>query len=263
MSIWEAILLGLTQGITEFLPVSSSGHLTLLQQVFRVQNPEAMPFFDVMLHVGTLVAVVVTFRKDIWYMIKNPLSKLTLAVVIATVPAVLVTLLFGDFIDKAFGTPWIIGFTFFVTAGVLFITNRFAEGNKEKEQLTPLRAILVGCAQAVAILPGVSRSGSTVGTGLALGFNRNFAAKFSMLMSIPAILGGLVMGLKDVTNQGLPDGMAISILVGTLCAIVAGFLGIRVLLLVVARAKLNRFAWYLVVLGTLVLVDHFVLKVFF
>ncbi|MBQ9941392.1 MAG: undecaprenyl-diphosphate phosphatase [Christensenellaceae bacterium] len=263
MTILEAIVLGIVQGLTEFLPVSSSGHLVLFQRIFGIEGD--MLFFDTMLHVATLVAVVVVFWQDIVSILRRPIQKLTGLLVIATIPAVVATLLFGDFFDAAFGGKYL-GYGFILTGILLTVAEKVSARRRErknKKDVSAGNAALMGCMQAVAILPGISRSGSTLVGGLFTGIDRNLAARFSFLMSIPVILGSLVLQSVDLLQNGVGHVEIAPTLVGMLFAAVAGFFAIRFMLELIRKKKLYGFAIYVAVLGILVVADQLVFHLVF
>lgn len=262
MGIIEAIILGIIQGLTEFLPVSSSGHLVLFQNIFDMQGTD-MLFFDTMLHVGTLAAVVVVFWADIKSILRHPVQKLTGLLIVATIPAVVATLLFGDFFENAFGGH-LLGYGFLLTA-VLLTTAELVSMRmeKKKKKITYPNAVAVGCMQAVAILPGISRSGSTLVGGLFSGIDRNLAARFSFLMSIPVILGSVVYQGYDIIKTGTLHVEVLPTIVGTLFAAIAGFFAVRFMLNLIRKRKLYGFAIYTAVLGFFVILDQYVTHLVF
>lgn len=257
MSIWQALILGIVQGLAEFLPVSSSGHLVLLQTVFGIDEPGLL--LDTLLHLGTLVAVVVVFWKDIWAMIKKPFSKPVYLLVIATIPAVVATLLLGDFFEVAFAGKFL-GIGFLLTSAVLFVSGKMQGRNRE---LSYKEAGVMGVFQAFAILPGLSRSGSTISGGLFLGVNRDEAARFSFLMSIPAILGSLVLQGIDIVQGNAVSLPFWPVLVGTVAAALSSLLAIKLMLAIIKKANLKGFAVYTLILGLLVCVDQWFTHFFF
>lgn len=258
MSIIEAIVYGLIQGLTEFIPVSSSGHLTLLGRIFGTDET-AMLTLNAWLHMGTLVAVFIVMRKDIVSILRDFFGPRTLAIVLATIPAVLVALLFGGFITSLFGGQFL-GYAFLLT-GVLLLTTQLrkpmpkAEGKKVGYK----EAIIAGVGQAVAIIPGVSRSGSTLAAMLASGVDRTKAIRFSFLMSIPAILGGFLFDLKEliesegaaIVSLGLP-----SLIIGVIAAAASGWLAMEWMLRHLNRKAFRVCAIYVFVLALLVLIDQ-------
>jgi undecaprenyl-diphosphatase len=259
MNWLQAIFIGAVQGLTEFLPVSSSGHLVLFQNMFGMDpNGTMAQSFDILLHLGTLIAVVVMLRKELASFFVRPFRELTLSIVIGTLPIVIATVLFGDFFEGAFAGQYL-GFCFLFTAAIMFLTVRLKPGEVDMEKMGVFRPLIIGAMQAISILPGVSRSGSTIFGGLASGLKREDAAKFSFLLSVVAILGATVykakafLGADSVIQQIgiLPTLLAVAM------AAVTGFLAMKFVLNLVKRGKLWYFGIYAAVLGILVLVDQF------
>jgi len=263
MTWWQAIILGIVQGLGEFLPISSSGHLVLFQNIFNVQENELI--FDTLLHVGTLAAVFIVLWKDIWEILKHPFRKVTLYIIIATIPAVIAALFFDDFIESAFGGLYL-GWGFLFTAVVLFLTAATKERNNDNslDKITLFQAAVMGIMQALAILPGVSRSGSTICGGLYTKGNRDAVTRFSFLMAIPAILGSVVFQIKDIIEVGTESTtMTGNILLGTLFAALTGILSLKIMIKLVKKGKLWVFGIYVLLIGSLVLIDqHFTHLVF-
>ena len=265
MNIFEGILLGILQGLTEFLPVSSSGHLVLFRGLLGIEGE--FLFFDTMLHVGTLAAVCLVFYKDIVKILKKPFQKLTYMLALATVPAVLFTLLFDGFFEGAFEGKYL-GFGFLMTSLVLTLSEKlfdlyklsgvYSEG-KRKKLPDYKEALIMGVAQGFAIVPGLSRSGSTIAGGIISKVEREGAARFSFLMSIPAILGSVVLQSFDLIKNGAPEGLFFwPTFFGTIFAAVSGFFAIRFMYNLVKTKKLYGFAIYTAILGALVILDQFV-----
>ncbi len=262
MDLLQAIVLGAAQGFTEFLPVSSSGHLVLLQNIFGIGGDVPM-IFDIMLHVGTLISVFVVLWKDIWAILRHPLQNKLGMLVLATIPAVVVALLFEDQISTAFDGQYL-AYCFYATAAILIVAEVIATRIKAKRQEVVLpNALAMGCMQALAIFPGISRSGSTLAGGLASGLNRNTAARYSFIMSIPVILGSLVVGAKDLKENGMGEVGGLEILVGTAIAAVCGFVAIKFMLNLIQRKRLYGFAIYVACVATFVLLDQNVMHWFF
>ena len=271
MTIWQAAILGLVQGLTEFLPVSSSGHIAFFNAIFTSSDGGSIDvtFFTLILHLGTLVAVCAVFWKDIIALFKRPFKTLGL-LVLATVPAAIVGVVIEvcglDDILLARSCVGIVLCVFFlVTAVLLFVTEIIA---KRRESVLPLcikTALPMGVAQAIAVLPGISRSGSTICAGTLAGCNREDVAKFSFLMSIPVILGGflveLVLGLyKGEIQQNFNDyGAALgwSVAIGFIISAIAGLFAIKVMLKVIKKANYKWFSLYLVLISITSLVLQF------
>ncbi|MCL2472136.1 MAG: undecaprenyl-diphosphate phosphatase [Treponema sp.] len=292
MSIWEALVLGIVQGATEFLPVSSSGHLVLLQKIFGITEPALV--FDTAVHVGTLVAVFIVLWQDIWNILRRIIQPLTLFLIIATIPAVIAALLFMKPIEAAFASGSLLGFSFLLTALLLFGSELLyrrsekpgglpakLEGSalpRDKDEMNWVDALVIGIFQAVAIIPGLSRSGATISAAIGRKINRDFAARFSFLLSIPAILGAVILQLKDFVKAGsaglAQTGSAVSgggagtigilpIMIGAISAFIVALFSIRLALKIVRQHSLNGFAIYTGILGILVLVDIFGTHFFF
>lgn len=259
MSIFEAIILGIVQGLTEFLPVSSSGHLVLLQKLFGID--EGTLFFTSMVHVGTLVALVIVFRKDIMDMLKKPFQKLSIYIVIATLPTILIALVLKDFVESAFDSGATLGVGFLITGTLLWLVESKKPGEKKLKEMTPRHAVVLGIAQGFAIFPAVSRSGSTIAGALFQGLDRKFAAKFSFLMSIPAILGSLVFQIKDLT-QAESLGALTPVILGAIAAAISGYFAIKLMMEIIQKKSLKIFSVYVFILGTFVLVDQIFLNKF-
>ena len=235
MGIIEAVILGAVQGLTEFLPVSSSGHLVLLQKIFGISEPVLL--FDTMVHVGTLAAVFVVLWKDIWGILRRIIQPVTDFLILATIPTVIVALLLKDQIEAAFESGQFLGFAFLFTALALFASEALAKRPgrvKPAESMGVLDALTIGLCQAVAIIPGVSRCGLTLSGALSRKLDRVFAARFAFLLSIPAILGALVLQVKDLADGGSAGGIGTApIIAGTVTAAIVGFFAIKFMLKIV------------------------------
>ena len=257
MSILESIVLGIVQGLTEFLPVSSSGHLVLLQNVFGFAEPQL--FFDTMLHLGTLIAVVVVMWKEIIDLFRRPFNKM-LYLIIATIPAVIFGFLFSDFVEATFSGLYL-GYGFLITAIILTLSEQLSKRQARKSDVGFSSSIVMGFMQVLAMFPGVSRSGSTIAGGLATGIDRKKAASFSFLMSIPVILGSVVLqGYKLVKANNVAVEWMPTI-IGTICAAISGYFAVRFMLALIKRKRLYGFAIYVAALGIFVLLDRYVLGI--
>ena len=267
MSTFEAFILGLVQGLTEFLPVSSSGHLLVLQKLFGISaEGDGMLIFNILLHVGTLIAVFIVYWKRIWNMVKHPFTSELKWLVVATIPAVIAALAFN--FDDAFEGKFII-WSFYLTSFVLLTSGWLAKQHRLRKKYHRDRdvrwydAVSMGIMQAIAILPGLSRSGSTIAGGLVSGLTRKRAADFAFLMSIPAILGSVVLEGKDILEIGASSSVSVAaVLVGVITAMVSGFLAIKLMLWVVKKISLNWFALYTFLLGSFLLLDRYIFHIF-
>jgi undecaprenyl-diphosphatase len=260
MSVWAAIALGVLQGLTEFLPVSSSGHLALAQHFLGIDSPGVT--FEVLVHFGTALAVIFFFRKRISSIVAAVVgfalrrghdrdeARLGLHLIVATVPAGLIGVLLGDRVEAAFGNPGLVSVFLLVTGVLLWATRRLAPGERPRGGIRD--AVLIGLAQAAAILPGMSRSGWTVSAGLGLGLERRAAAEFAFLLSVPVILGATVVSLGEAFGSGSPPGAAA--IAGTIAAFAAAIPAIRILMRVVTAGRFYRFAYYCWIAGAVGLV---------
>ena len=265
MNILKAIILGIVQGLTEFMPVSSSGHLVLMQKTFGMTAPAL--FFDTMLHAGTLLAVFAVLWRDIWDILRKPIQPLTGFLIIATIPAVIAALAFGDLVEHAFESGQFLGVCFLATSMILIIAERLSKkaGNfKKTENMNCLDALIIGIMQAVAVIPGISRSGATISGALSRKLDRGFAARFSFLMSIPVILGALALQIKHLLKGTESAGESIgvfAVIAGALSAAVVGFFAVKLMIKVIREKSLYGFAIYTGILGILILFDQLVTRI--
>lgn len=252
MDIAQSILLGIVQGLTEFLPVSSSGHLVLFQKLFGFQ--EAPIFFDTLVHFATLLAVLFYLRKEIWQILTNLKKSINLIwlLVLGTLPAVIFALLFKDYIENSFNLVWLLSVGFFITAALLLATKFIGNEKKDMQEISWLDSFIIGIFQAVAILPSISRSGATISSALYRGIKREDAFKFSFLLSIPAIAGAMVLQVFDFNPSNLNGGFWPNAL-GFIFAAVFGFFSLFILERIAQKGKLHYFAVYCFVLGALIL----------
>lgn len=269
MEIWQAVVLGLVQGLTEFLPVSSSGHVAFFQGVFGISGDDIALFFTIILHLGTLVAVCVVFWRDILALFKKPFKTLGL-LVLATVPAGITGVLFEFFdLDEVLLSRQYMGIIlsvfFLITAAVLFATEMIAKRRVNVLPLCLKTTVPMGLAQALAVLPGISRSGSTICAGTIAGCRSEEVAKFSFVMSLPVILGSffveLVLGLHSgEIQQSFASGGATlgwSIALGFVVSAIAGLFAIKVMLKLIQKANYKWFSLYLVLMSVTCIVLHF------
>ncbi len=259
MSILEGALLGFLQGLAEFLPISSSGHLNLFQALLNTQLDHQL-LFNILLHVGTLIAVMVVFWKDWLDMLLHPIKNKTLLLLfVASLPALVAKIVFDAPLEYAETHNTFLGVCFLLTALMLVLTDRFSRRQEAagvaKQKVGFIEALVMGCLQAVGMLPGISRSGSTIFGGVCSRVNREAAAKFSFMMCAPAIVGSLLVEGKDALEAGLSFGSDLpAIIVGMVIAAVVGYFSIRFFLKLIANATLNGFALYVAIVGVVVIV---------
>lgn len=275
MTIIKALILGLIQGVSEFLPISSSGHLSIAGRLMGF-DPEAdsLLSFNILLHVATLAAVFIVYRNDIWEMIKAFFGmcrdlftgkglrlkeflyrRLIVMLVVATLPATVAAFVLGDIIENP--ELWQIGIFLIITAILLFLSEKLAGGNTDLEKMSSKRAFGVGCFQALGTLPGISRSGSTIVGGLFCGLDKKTAVRFSFLMSIPAILGALVLDIKDIFTAPSQTLSFLPVIVGMITAAVSGYFAIKFLLRLVEKSKLSYFSIYCTLAGIFAIILNF------
>ena len=272
MTYLTAFLLGLVQGVAEFLPISSSGHLAIAQNLLHIEGAGSVPeFFDVLLHLGTLIAVFAAYWKDICEMVVEffrgigdlthrstpspvpPARRLILLIVVGTLPLFAV-LPIRKAVQGLGDNMVFVGAALIVTGFLLFLCDRVRKGRKTERSATWLDALLVGVGQAVATLPGVSRSGMTITAGCFVGYERQFAVRFSFLLSIPAVLGANILSIGDAVAAGINAAEVPMYLVGVVTAAVVGYLCIRLLKYVASKGRFGAFAYYCWAVGVLTLV---------
>jgi len=247
------VVLAVVQGLTEFLPVSSSGHLALLQVLWRVPLPGLL--FDVMVHVGTLLSVLWVFRRRWWLILQSPMRRdenlrFLWLIIVGMVPTALLGLLLNRWIERAFSSVLVVGIDLLFTAGLLLLAERSRRGGRGLDKMTIWDALLIGTMQGIAILPGISRSGFTIGMGLLLGLERGLAAEFSFVLAAPAILGAAALkGLEALQSPAAYRGLILPYLLGMVIAAAVGVLAIGYLLRVLQRGRLDPFAYYCTAVG--------------
>lgn len=270
MSLLFAAILGFVQGLAEFLPISSSGHLAVFQNLFGMEQVDTL--FDVLLHLATLVSICIVFRHDIADMIREifgffsdmrhpkpdegepkPARRLVLMIIIATLPLIIV-LPVKSYIDSLSNSTYFIGFAFLITGGILYLSDRMMNGKKTEKNMTIGDAVKIGVVQAIATLPGISRSGSTITAGMAVGLNRSFAVKFSFLMSLPAVLGATLIELIDATKEGVDSSKIPAYLLGMAVAGVTGYFAIKLVKLLSQKGKFGKFCYYCFAAGIVTIV---------
>ena len=270
MTYFEAVILGLVQGLAEFLPISSSGHLALLQQWFGIDENKVL-LFAVLLHVGTLISVFIVYWKDIWELIvelcltikdlctgkglrleERPVRKLGVMIIVATIPTAIIGLLFNDLFDKLYTSVLPVGIGLIITGFLLILAERTGNSNRGIEKMNFRNALFIGTVQGIAICPGISRSGSTLFGSLICNLDRKFAVKFVFLISIPSILGSAVMEAPDAIKAGIDMAQLGPVLVGMAVAAVSGLVAIKTMIKIVSDKKLSYFSYYVWVLGAAV-----------
>jgi undecaprenyl-diphosphatase len=271
LSTWQAVLLGIVQGLTEFLPISSSGHLVLFQNLLGYREPELL--MDICLHLGTLAAVLIVFQRDIRDILatlirlpvlagpvggfkallrQDPHLRICFLIAIGSLPTAVLGLLFHRFADRIFANVTLVGAMLLVTGSLLWFTRRARPAARPLQHMRARDAAWIGLAQGLAILPGISRSGATISTALYLGLDRRLAGRFSFLLSIPAIVGALLLEIKSADLQA--SATATAILLGTAAAGVSGYFALVVLLRLVEKGKIQYFAPYCWLLGCAALI---------
>lgn len=274
MTLVQAIILGIFQGIAEFLPISSSGHLVILQQLFGIK--EGNLFFTEMLHFGTLISIVIVYFNDIIkivaeffkmlgdgiknkkFKITNGYQKLGLLIIVGSIPTAIIGLLFEDFFEKLYSSSLLpIGIAFLVTGTLLWIANNKSYENKNVKNMTFLDSVIIGTFQGVAIIPGISRSGSTIVAGLLRGLDRSLATEFSFLLALPATFGAGLLGIIQVVKSGSEIAFTAPLLVGVILSAIVGVLAIKILIKVLKKDKLYYFSYYLWVVGIITIISSF------
>lgn len=292
MNLLQAIFMGLIQGLTEFLPVSSSGHLAIFQQLFGIETDTGV-LFEVLLHLGTLIAVCIVFWKDFknlfvhgiglvvdvcvngWTffmnkvkkenrkyrrLITNAYRKFAALIIVTTIPTGIIGVVFSGLIEKASETLIVPGICLVLTAIILLLVDGRPNGRKKAKATGYKDAALIGVAQGVATLPGISRSGSTIAACLFLGLDRSFAVKYSFLASIPAIVGANILQLRHIGDSAINGGLVFNYIIGMIVAGVVGFVCIKLMINVVKRAKYEYFAYYCAVIGVIAIFCYFFIK---
>ncbi len=289
MGLIQSIVMGIVQGIAEFLPISSDGHLALMKFILNIKTDDVL-LFDVLLHFGTLIAVFIAFWKDIWELIKEgigiigdcvsnffkmihnaasknknpykkvistPYRKLVMLIMVATIPTGMIGVVFDNAIEVANQSLLVPGLCLILSGLLLMIADRMKPGFKKENEATYQEAGIIGIAQGLAILPGLSRSGSTITTCLIAGYEREFAVKYSFIMSIPAILGAVIFKVKDFDMASTTQNQLMNYLVGTIVAAVVGYICIKTMLVIVKGKKFKYFAYYCIAIGIFALIWYF------
>ncbi len=271
MSVLFAVFIGIIQGLAEFLPVSSSGHLNIIQNIFGIENVETNYFsFDILLHLATLIAVFIVFRHEILKLIIafftlvkklftgklrkiNTDERMVVMLVIATLPLGAAVFI-KDYIEAIGGYTKIVGAILIFNGVMLFVSDLLAKGGKNAENAEYSDSLVVGVCQVAALLPGLSRSGTTITAGLARGFDREYAVKFSFLLSIPAVLGANIMNIPELMHTPVPQSDLSAYFFGMLAALVTGIIAMKLLVYIAKRSNFRVFAIYCAVVGTLAVI---------
>jgi len=273
MTLLKAIIMGIVQGATEFLPVSSSGHLVLFSNILKLDlSPDNQLVFVIMLHIGTLFSIFFVYYKDIWELIlgffgliknipsrnfeieKYPYRKFTLMIIVASIPTAFIGILFQDIFETLFSTIVPVGVGLLITSFLLFISEKIVTLKKDIKKATFKNALVVGIFQGMAITPGISRSGSTIVGGLLCGFSKELAIKFSFLVSMPAVLGSALFKILDLDSTMIKEFMSLPYLVGTIFSAITGFICIKLLIKILKDNKLHYFSYYTFVIGIIAIV---------
>ncbi len=278
MTYFEATILGLVQGLAEFLPISSSGHLALLQSWFKIDESKVL-LFTVLLHVGTLISVFIVYWKDIWELIvelvltirdlctgkglrmeERPVRKLGVMIIVATIPTAIIGFAFGDFFDSLYTSVLPIGIGLIITGFLLVFAEKINTGNREIKQMNCRNAIFIGVVQGIAICPGISRSGSTLFGSLVCNLDRKFAVKFVFLISIPSILGSAILETPAAIEAGVTASQLGPVIWGMAVAAISGLVAIKGMIKIVSDKKLSWFSYYVWALGLAVVIYSFFVK---
>lgn len=275
LDILSAIILGAVQGISEFLPISSSGHLVLVPALLSIETGLA---FDTILHIGTLVAIFTFFWKDIINLIKGfilsiidltegvdifkrelhrvPEKRFAWLIIVGTIPTGIMGILLKDAIETIFRGTLFVGIFLLVTAAVLYYSERHSSGQITQKDMSFKQALIVGICQGLAVFPGISRSGSTIASGLCLGLNREYAARYSFLLSIPAVIGAGLIQIKDIATL---DASVSVLLAGFISSVIFGYLSIKLLMKMIKGWSLDIFAYYCTIIGIITIILSVVL----
>lgn len=260
MTILTAVLLGLVQGIAEFLPISSSGHLALLQNFFHVDAADM--FFDVLLHLGTLFALLIVYRRDISAIVRGGLGllgigrdrgrtsrrnvdrrRMAVFIIVGSLPLLLVVPVRSQ-VAALYGNTVLVSLMLMLNGLILYLSDRNYQGVRGLRDMRAVPALLVGLGQALAVVPGISRSGTTISVGMLCGFQRKTAVRFSFLLSVPAVIGATLVSLVEAAGQGIDLGLLPAYLCGMAAAALSGYFSIRLLKWMAARSSFGGFAYY-------------------
>ncbi|MDR2354666.1 MAG: undecaprenyl-diphosphate phosphatase [Clostridiales Family XIII bacterium] len=271
MTFWESVILGLAQGLSEFLPISSSGHLALLEHFFGIDEDRVL-FFAALLHLGTLFSIFFVYYKEIGALLRelgavfadiftgrgprvnaNETRRLGFMILVATVPTALVGLLLRDVFSRLYGSLIAVGAGLLITGGMMFVSERAGRGERDLSDARFCHAFLIGAMQSIALCPGISRSGATITGGLAVGMKRELAVRFAFLISIPSVLGAILLEAPDAFAAGVESAVLPTLAAGVVVSMLSGFFAIKTMIRVVSIGKLRYFSFYTWALGAAVI----------
>lgn len=274
MNLIEAVILGIFQGIAEFLPISSSGHLVLLQKLFGIK--EGNLFFTEMLHFGTLISIIVVYFNDIIKIIAeffklifsilkrekirsiNKYQKLGILIILGSIPTAIIGIFFQDFFESLYASVLPIGFAFLLTGLLLWVSEKNSYQNKNIKAMSFLDAIIIGTAQGIAIIPGISRSGSTIVAGLLRGLSKPLATEYSFLLALPATLGAGLLGIIDIMKSDTKVLINFPLLIGVILSTIVGIFSIKFLINLINKNKLHYFSYYLWIIGIITILSQLI-----
>ncbi len=289
MEIIKAILLGAIQGFTEFLPISSSGHLAIFAKILHLNFDQNM-YFDILLHLGTLVSICIVFHKEVWKMIvsffqilgtclanfviwirhrkgnreqayirvlSNGYRKMVVLIIVSTIPTGILGFVGKDLVAWATNTLWAVGVGLLITSGLLLLANRFDQGTTGIKKMKFSSAFFIGIGQGLATLPGISRSGTTISLSMLLGIEKKTAVRYSFLMSLPAVLGAVVLDLKDLSGETISGSQIATYVIGMLVAAGTGYVALRWMLHLIRNKKYTGFAIYCAAMGLVTVIASF------
>ena len=280
MTLLMSLLLGLVQGVTEFLPVSSSGHLSIIQNLLSIASADGDHFlFDVFLHLGTMTSIITVYRKELKTMVSDaltfmrmrsdsdidepvimrPPARALLFVLVGTIPMIL-AVLFGGIVSRLFYQVGFIGAALMISGGLLFVSDRYiTKGKKTEKTMTLGDALIIGFSQAVAVIPGLSRSGATISVGLARGLSGSFAVRFSLLLSIPAVFGAMIVSLFSAIRSGFNFSLFLVYIVGFIFATITGIFAIQLIRRMINKGGFGKIAFYCWGVGALTIILSIIL----
>ncbi len=274
MNLVEAIILGIFQGVAEFLPISSSGHLVLLQNLFNIK--EGNLFFAEMLHFGTLVSIVIVYFHDIYNIVVDMLKllgniikgklpkrlsdyqKLGLFIIVGSIPTAIIGLSLEDYFENLYTSIIPIGIAFIITGLLLWIAEKNVFKNKDINTMKYGDAIFIGTFQGIAIIPGISRSGSTIVAGLFRGLDKSFATEYSFLLALPATFGAFLLGIRGVIKSEIDVAIDFPLIIGVVLSTIVGIVSIKLLMRLIKKGKLYYFSYYLWILGALTIISQII-----